>query len=86
MSTPRTKRMKQFHRLNSASHWIKTYNGKSLVNGYAKRYGLDKLCAIKELRMLALKYQKSMKTACADLCSSYGINDGYASKSVSKIM
>ena len=55
MSTPRTKRMKQFQRLHSASHWLKTYNGKSLVRGYSKRYGIDKLCAIRELRMLGVE-------------------------------
>jgi hypothetical protein len=55
MSTPRTKKMKQFQRLNSASHWMKSYNGKSLVKGYSKCYGVDKLCAVKELRILGVK-------------------------------
>ena len=47
--------MKQFQRLDSALHWIKTYSGKSLVRGYSKRYGVDKLCAIRELRMLGVE-------------------------------
>ncbi len=67
MSTPRTKRMKQFQRLNSASHWIKTYNGKSLVKGYSKRYGVDKLCAVRELRMLGVaiseEYEKKLRNS-----------------------
>lgn len=71
MSTPRTKRMKQFQRLNSASHWIKTYDGKSLVKGYSKRYGVDKLCAIRELRMLGVEiseeYENSLRRSLQQL-------------------
>lgn len=61
MSTPRTKRMKQFQRLNSALHWTKTYDGKSLVRGYSKRYGVDKLCAIRELRMLGVEISEEFE-------------------------
>src|SRR5690606_12379553 len=56
MSTPRTKRMKQFQRLHNALHWFKAYNGKNLVSGYSKRYGVDKLCAIRELGLLSVRF------------------------------
>ena len=43
--------MKREARLQSAKHWIKKYEGKNIVRGYAKWYGVDLLCAIIELRM-----------------------------------
>lgn len=39
-------------RLSSAKNWIKTYSGNNLVKGYSKKYSVDKLCAVKELRMI----------------------------------
>ena len=50
--------MKTLHRnkrLKSAKEWVQTYSGKRIVHGYAKRYGVDKLCAIKELRMIGIE-------------------------------
>jgi hypothetical protein len=41
-------------RLNSAINWIKTYSGNNLVKGYSKKYSVDKLCAVKELRMIGV--------------------------------
>ena len=53
---PRRKRMKREARLQSASHWIPTYAGKNLlVRGYARWFGVDLLCAVKELRMLGVE-------------------------------
>ena len=52
---PRTKRMKRPARLQSAPHWIPKYPGKNLVRGYARRYGVDLLCAAGELRMLGVE-------------------------------
>lgn len=46
--------MKRESRLQSAKHWITTYEGKTIVRGYAKWYGVDLLCAIIELRMLGV--------------------------------
>ncbi len=51
---PRAKRMKRSGRLQSAPHWIPKYPGKNIVRGYAKHYGVDLLCAAKELQMLGV--------------------------------
>ena len=42
------------YRLLSAKDWIKTYSGKNIVKGYSKKYSVDKLCAVKELRMMGV--------------------------------
>jgi len=50
--------MKTLHRnkrLKSATEWVKSYSGKRIVHGYAKRYGVDKLCAVKELRLIGIE-------------------------------
>jgi predicted membrane metal-binding protein len=58
MTTAREKRLK------SAVNWIKTYTGKRIVYGYSKKYGVDKLCAVKELRMIGVEiseeYEKQL--------------------------
>jgi hypothetical protein len=41
-------------RLSHAADWIKTYNGKKLHHGYAKHFGVSKLCAVTELEMLGI--------------------------------
>lgn len=62
---------KREKRLNSAKIWIKTYPGKNLVKGYSKKYGVDKLCAVKELRMIGVKisetYEKQLIHSMEDL-------------------
>ncbi len=50
----RFKRMKQPGRLQSARAWLPTYKGKNIVKGYRKHYGVDLLCAIRELEMLGI--------------------------------
>jgi len=42
-------------RLRSAKNWIKTYSGNNIVKGYSKKYPVDKLCAVKELRMIGVE-------------------------------
>lgn len=49
------KTLKKEYRLRSAKDWIKTYSGNNVVKGYSKKYSVDKLCAIKELRVLELE-------------------------------
>ena len=44
--------MKRPARLQSAEHWIPTYQGKNIVRGYAKWYGVDPGCALTELVLL----------------------------------
>ena len=55
---------KRERRLNSAKNWIKTYSGDNLVKGYSKKYSVDKLCAVKELRMIGVdiseEYEKQL--------------------------
>ena len=48
-------------RLTSAQEWLKTYSGKNLVGGYAKRYGVDKLCAVIELHILGVDISQEYK-------------------------
>ncbi|HYQ56648.1 MAG TPA: hypothetical protein VEP89_04805 [Draconibacterium sp.] len=38
-----------------AKNWIQTYSGNNLVKGYSKKYSVDKLCAVKELRMIGVE-------------------------------
>ena len=42
-------------RLQAAAHWIPTYSGGNIVQGYKKWFAVDLVCAIKELRMLGVK-------------------------------
>jgi len=51
-SPPRFHRMKRAARLSNAQAWLPKYDGKNVVRGYRKRYGVDLLCAIAELQML----------------------------------
>lgn len=41
-------------RLNAAKDWINKYEGKNLISGYAKWFGVDKICAINELKTLGV--------------------------------
>ena len=52
---PRHKRMKRDSRLQAAKYWIPKYEGKNIIKGYSKYFGVNKLCAIKELEMLDYK-------------------------------
>ena len=48
------KRMDRKRRLDSAKHWLPTYKGKNIIKGYKKHYGVDWICAIKELELLGV--------------------------------
>ena len=52
-------------RLRSAKSWLVKYEGiredRKIVKGYRKKYGVDFLCAIKELEMLGVKLSDSYK-------------------------
>jgi hypothetical protein len=54
--------MKREQRLQSAGHWIPKYEGKNIVRGYAKWFGVDLLCAIIELRMLGVHVDENYET------------------------
>lgn len=47
--------MKRPARLQSARHWLKTYEGKNLVRGYRRHFSVDLECAVRELQMLDVK-------------------------------
>lgn len=61
-STPRRKRFNQKQRIQSAKHWILTYAGSNIVRGYRTHYGVDWLCAIRELEMLGVKIDPDYKS------------------------
>ena len=44
-----------------ASEWIKVYNGKNLISGYAKWFGVDKICAMNELKIIGVTISEAMK-------------------------
>ncbi|WP_394842860.1 hypothetical protein LZC95_38030 [Pendulispora brunnea] len=46
--------MRRPARLEAARHWLPTFNGKNLVRGYAKWFGVDLGCALKELLLLGV--------------------------------
>jgi len=44
--------MNRKQRLQAAARWLAEYDGLHVVRSYRKRYGVDWLCAIKELQLL----------------------------------
>ena len=62
---PRHKRMDRKRRLGSAKQWLPTYEGKNIIKGYKKHYGVDWICAITELELLGVdldpEYVKQLK-------------------------
>jgi hypothetical protein len=65
-------------RIQSGKVWINDYQGKNPVQGYSKKYGVDLLCAIKELRIIGIeiseKYESDVKMA---LNSQHNIKNHY---------
>jgi hypothetical protein len=53
--SPRHHRMRRPARLHSARQWLASYSGTNVVRGYRKRYGVDWLCAVRELRQLGVE-------------------------------
>jgi hypothetical protein len=48
------KTLTRARRLQRAKRWLASYRGKNLVRGYTKWFGVDKVCAVVELRMLGV--------------------------------
>ncbi len=61
-STPRRKRFNQKQRIQSARRWMLTYDGSNIVKGYRSHYGVDWLCAIKELELLGVEIDPDYKS------------------------
>ena len=60
---PRHKRLNRRGRLQAARVWMASYRGKNIVQGYRKHFGVDSLCAIRELRMLAVQINPDYEAA-----------------------
>ena len=59
--TPRRKTLTKKGRLASAKDWITKYDGQNLVSGYAKWFGVDKICAINELKVFGVIIPESLE-------------------------
>jgi len=46
------KQLRRTQRLGRGKNWLKMYQGEDVIEDYRKRYGVDLLCAVVELRML----------------------------------
>ncbi|MCW3111023.1 MAG: hypothetical protein JWQ09_5529 [Segetibacter sp.] len=66
MNTPKRKRCTQRIRLVVGLDWIRNYKGKNIIKGYSKHFGVDKLCAIKELEILGVKISEERKKQITD--------------------
>jgi hypothetical protein len=51
---PRHKRLTRQGRLQAAKPWLRSYPGKNIARGYRKHFGVDSLCAIRELRLISV--------------------------------
>jgi hypothetical protein len=51
-NAPKRKRLNRNQRIPEAKVWLPSYNGKNIVKGYSKWFGVDLLCAITELRLI----------------------------------
>jgi hypothetical protein len=58
--------MKRPARLQAARHWLPTFNGQNMVRDYAKWFGVDLGCAVKELQLLGVeldpRYVEALRT------------------------
>jgi hypothetical protein len=43
-------------RLAKGKAFIASYNGKHIITGYSRRFKVDKICAIKELKILGVEF------------------------------
>jgi hypothetical protein len=50
-------------RLQRAKSWLNSFQGKNVVRGYAKKYRVDLLCAIQELRTLGVEIKPEYEQA-----------------------
>ena len=56
------KTLRREYRLRSAKDWINTYLGNNVVKEYSKKYSVDKLCAVKELKMIGFEISEEYET------------------------
>ena len=60
---PRHKRLTRQGRLQAAKTWLRSYPGKNIALGYRKHFGVDPLCAIRELRLLGVAIDPAYERA-----------------------
>ena len=60
-NTPRRKLLTRECRLVNAKDWLKIYRGNNLISGYAKWFGVDKICALGELKILGVQISIDLK-------------------------
>jgi len=60
---PRHKRLTRQGRLQAAKTWLRSYPGKNIARGYRKHFGVDSLCAIRELRLLGVAIDPAYERA-----------------------
>ena len=46
------KQLRRSQRLGRGKNWLNNYQGENVIEDYRKRYGVDLLCAVVELRIL----------------------------------
>lgn len=54
--SPRRKRMSRAARLQSGRDWLRSFSGKRVVPSYARWFGVDVMCAAKELQILGARF------------------------------
>ncbi|NOU46789.1 MAG: hypothetical protein HOO86_06980 [Bacteroidales bacterium] len=64
--TPRRKTLTKKGRVDSAKDWITTYDGQNLISEYAKWFGVDKICAINELKTLGVIIPDNLENQIVD--------------------
>lgn len=53
---PQRKRTNRNRRLAKAPAFLETFDGKSIVRGYANWFQVDRICALKELKLLGVSF------------------------------
>ena len=61
MPQPSKHKFNRIQRLLHAKTWMKKYTGKRIHHGYAKHFGVSKLCAVIELEMLGILFPPELK-------------------------
>jgi glutamate/tyrosine decarboxylase-like PLP-dependent enzyme len=49
-------------RIQSAQTWTRQYTGKNIIKGYAKHFGVSKVCAALELKMIGIPIEETETT------------------------
>lgn len=83
--TPKRKRLTKQARLNTARSWIEEYQGKHIISGYAKWFGVDKISAIAELTAIGVMIPDDLKNQIIESINSR-IEEKKRKKEKAKIM